>query len=75
MESAILAKEAMRLSPLERAHIIDALWRSLDPVDQEAIDQAWLKESQDRLQAYRAGEFKAMDGDEVVRSIVDELSK
>ena len=75
MESAILAKEALRLTPFERAQIIDALWQSLDPAEQKAIDQAWLKESQDRLKAFRAGELKAVDGEETIRSIADELGK
>ena len=40
MDSAILAKEALKLSALEKAQIIDALWRSLDPAEQTAVDQA-----------------------------------
>ncbi|MGA9453778.1 MAG: addiction module protein [Verrucomicrobiia bacterium] len=75
MERLILAKEALRLSPFERAQIIDALWQSLDPVEQTAIDQAWLKESQDRLKAFRAGELKSLDGEETIHSIADELGK
>jgi len=47
MDSAVLAKEALRLPAEERAHIIDALWESLDPATQTAIDQSWLRESQD----------------------------
>jgi putative addiction module component (TIGR02574 family) len=59
MDSAILANEALKLPPLERAQIIDALWNSLDPAKRDAIDQAWLLESQDRLAAFRAGQLKA----------------
>jgi hypothetical protein len=40
MDSAMLANEALKLHPLERAHIIDALWSSLDPAEQAAIDRA-----------------------------------
>jgi putative addiction module component (TIGR02574 family) len=75
MDTAILAKEILQLSPLEKAQIIDALWQSLDPVEQKAIDQAWLKESHDRLNAYRAGELKALDGEETIHSISGELGK
>jgi putative addiction module component (TIGR02574 family) len=73
MDSAILAKEALKLPPLERAQIIDALWSSLDPAEQDAIDQAWLLESQDRLAAFRAGQVTAINGEEALRAIEDEL--
>jgi putative addiction module component (TIGR02574 family) len=69
MDSAILANEALKLPPLERAQIIDALWSSLDPAEQNAIDQAWLLESQDRLAAFRAGQLTAINGEEALRAI------
>jgi putative addiction module component (TIGR02574 family) len=75
MDSAILAKEALQLTPFEKAQIIDALWQSLDPAEQESVDRAWLAESRDRLQAFRAGELKALDGEEALRSIASELGK
>ena len=73
MDSAILASEALKLPPLERARIIDALWNSLDPVEQDAIDKAWLLESQDRLAAFRAGQLTAINGEEALRAIEDQL--
>ena len=73
MDSAVLAKEALRLPALERAQIIDALWESLDPAAQTAIDQAWLRESQDRLKAYREGKLPADDGEKTLRAIEAEL--
>jgi len=75
MDSAILAKEALQLTPFERAQIIDTLWRSLDPAEQESVDRAWLAESRDRLRAFRAGELKSLDGEETLRSIASELGK
>ena len=65
----------MKLPPLERAQIIDALWRSLDPVEQDAVDRAWLLESQDRLAAFRAGELQAVNGEEALRAIEGELKR
>ena len=73
MDSVILANEALKLPPLERAQIIDALWSSLDPAEQKTIDQAWLLESQDRLAAFRAGQLTAINGEEALRAIEDEL--
>ena len=75
MDSAILANEALKLPPLERAQIIDALWRSLDPVEQDTVDRAWLIESQDRLAAFRAGQLTAINGEEALRAIEDELKQ
>jgi putative addiction module component (TIGR02574 family) len=69
MDSAILSKEALKLSPLERAHLIDELWRSLDPAEQVSVDRAWLEESRDRLQAFREGKLKALEGEATLREI------
>jgi Putative addiction module component len=73
VDSAILANEALKPPPLERAQIIDALRSSLDPAEQNTIDKAWLLESQDRLAAFRAGQLTAIDGEEALRAIEDEL--
>jgi putative addiction module component (TIGR02574 family) len=75
MESAILAKEALQLTPFEKAQVIDALWQSLDLADQKTVDRAWLAESQERLKAFRAGQIKALDGEAAIRSIAAELGK
>ena len=62
MDSVLLQEADLKLSPFERAQLIDALWQSLDPAEQTAIDHAWLEESKDRLAAYRQGEIEAIDG-------------
>lgn len=69
MDSVILANEALKLPAWERAQIIDALWRSLDSAEQSSIDQAWLAKSHDRLQAYREGKLKALEGEGTLRAI------
>ena len=68
-----MKNEVLKLTAEEKARMIDALWRSLDPANQETIDRAWLAESRDRLRAFRAGELKALDGDESLNSIEAEL--
>jgi len=55
--------------------MIDALWQSLDPTEQKAIDLAWLAESQDRLRAFREGRIEAVDGGTAIDSIEAELKK
>jgi putative addiction module component (TIGR02574 family) len=69
MDSVILAHEALKLPAWERARIIDTLWRSLDPAEQVSLDQEWLRESQERLQACREGKLHATDGEQVLREI------
>jgi putative addiction module component (TIGR02574 family) len=75
MDSAVLTQEALRLSPWERAQVIDALWQSLDPVEQTAIDQAWLAESRDRLRACREGKLKTLEGEPTLRAIESQLRR
>ncbi|MEJ0088246.1 MAG: addiction module protein [Limisphaerales bacterium] len=75
MDGAILEKEVLKLSAVEKAQIIDTLWQSLDPAGQKSIDRAWLAESQDRLKAFRAGEIKALDGESTLQSIESELDR
>jgi putative addiction module component (TIGR02574 family) len=75
MDSASLANEALKLPPSERAQIIDTLWHSMDSTDQDAVDKAWLRESQDRLAAFRAGQLRAVSGEDALRSIEDDLKK
>jgi len=71
----LLKEEALKLSPFERAQLIDALWQSLDPVEQQAIDQAWTEESKDRLDAYRRGEVEALDGESALSELKGTLSQ
>ena len=75
MDSVILTSEALKLSAWERAQMIDTLWRSLDSAEQESIDQAWIAESRRRLKAYREGKLEALDGEQVLRKIEDDLSR
>ncbi|NER00106.1 MAG: addiction module protein [Cyanothece sp. SIO2G6] len=75
MDSILLKEAALKLSPFERAQLIDALWQSLDPSEQSEIDQAWLKESSDRLSAYHRGEIEAVDGESVISELRGKLSR
>jgi putative addiction module component (TIGR02574 family) len=75
MSGPALEKEAMKLSAEEKAHMIDALWRSLDPVEQESVDHAWLVESRDRLNAFRAGKLNALEGEAVLKEVEAEFKR
>jgi putative addiction module component (TIGR02574 family) len=75
MDSILLKEAALKLSPFERAQLIDALWQSLDPVEQAEIDQAWVAESSDRLGAYQRGEIEAVDGESALSELRGKLSR
>lgn len=50
-------REAMGLTPMERAELIDALLRSFDPKADEEIADAWRAEAESRIDAFDAGEL------------------
>ena len=69
MDEVILAKEAMRLPPRERALLADALLVSLDDEVTKEIEAEWVAEAEDRLEAYSKGEIVANDGPAILKSI------
>ncbi len=52
-------KEALTLSPSEKAQLIDKLISTLDESDKK-IDELWTKEAEDRINAYDQGKIKAI---------------
>jgi putative addiction module component (TIGR02574 family) len=75
MDSILLREAVLKLSPFERAQLIDALWQSLDPSEQTDIDRAWVKESKDRLNAYHQGEVEAVDGEHALADLKNKLAQ
>lgn len=51
--------EALQLTLVDRAALIDELLSSLQQPD-ERVDALWTQEAEERLKAYRAGELKAI---------------
>lgn len=51
--------DAMNLSPVKRAKLIDQLLSSLDKPDTE-IDKKWKKEAENRLKAVREGKIRSV---------------
>jgi putative addiction module component (TIGR02574 family) len=58
--------QALSLSPLDRAALVEKLLASLDQPD-SAIDKLWAKEAEDRIDAYEAGEMEAISAEEVFK--------
>lgn len=52
--------EALCLPPIERAELIEELFFSFDGDDRKTIDSLWAQEAEDRIEAFRRGEFSAI---------------
>ena len=63
--SRAIIEQAKQLSALEKLEVVDALLASVDKPDAE-VDKQWANEAEDRLAAYRRGEVKALDLNQVL---------
>ncbi len=61
--------EAMKLSPLERAELIEKLLASFSFPDRAAIDERWATETEDRIDAYERGEIGSKRAADVLARI------
>lgn len=64
-ESENVLREALELSPTERAALVDRLITSLDKPD-DAIDQVWRKEIAARVRAYRSGAAATVSAEDIL---------
>ena len=60
-----LIDEALKLTPAARIKLVDEILDSLDETD-DSIDLLWAREVEDRIRAYRRGELKTVDLDELL---------
>jgi putative addiction module component (TIGR02574 family) len=65
MDVDTITKEALALTPKKRAELVDRLLLSLDETA-EAVDALWVKESEDRINAYESGRLKAVSLEDVL---------
>lgn len=63
LEQQIL-KEALTLAPKNRASLVEKLLASLDQPD-KSIDELWAMEAENRIDAYEAGNVKAISAEQV----------
>lgn len=64
-DSKAVIEQASQLTVMEKLEVVDALLASVDKPDPE-IDRLWAVEAEDRLAAYRQGEIKALELNEVL---------
>lgn len=60
-----LSAAARKLSPAERAELVDQILDSLD-ASGTSTESEWTKEAEDRLSAYRRGEIRSLSLSEVL---------
>ena len=65
VETQEILDRALKLSAVEKAHLVDELLSSLDKPD-EAIDALWRKEVEDRITAYNTGHLRAVSLEQVL---------
>jgi len=74
MDNVTLEREALKLSPYEKVHLVDSLLNSLDGDMDREIEQAWADESEKRYSAYKAGKIEAVEGSQVIEGMRQELA-
>jgi len=65
IETQEILDQALKLSAVNRARLIDKLLASLDKPD-EAIDALWRQEVEDRIVAYNTGHLRAVSLEQVL---------
>ena len=64
-EAERILEEAKKLSPLDRAQLLENLYQSFDNDENEAINKAWGVEVEERLNAYKSGQLDSVSADVV----------
>lgn len=72
-ESRKIEEQAQDLSAKERARLALKLIESLDPGEDEDVEELWLDEAESRLANYDAGKTEARPADEVFAEIDKKL--
>lgn len=58
-------KEAMELSPADRARLAERLLETLDESEDADVEEQWLEEAERRYRDYRAGKIGSTPADKV----------
>lgn len=64
-----ILQQALRLNPVERAELIEQLFRSFEPAPDARVDAAWKDEAESRIRAYEAGKIPADSAEAVFARI------
>ena len=61
--------EALKLSPVERAELVENLLSSFEFQSRKTIDALWAQEAEDRINAFERGEMAAIPAKDVFADI------
>ncbi len=67
MDATTIESEAMKLTDEERAHLASRLLSSLSPVPED-LKEAWVREADDRMEAFHKGQLTSESGPEVLEN-------
>ena len=68
-QAQAIFNEVLLWPPIERASLIEALLSSFDAASRKAVDVAWARESESRIDAYETGQLRSVPLTEVVDRI------
>lgn len=68
-------RQALGLSPKDRAEIVERLLASFQTPPDPLLDELWAREAEDRLDAYDRGELGAVPAEQVFARIRRERAK
>lgn len=60
-----ILRDALNLSPVERAELVERILASFSFPERQTIDALWATEVEDRIDAFEAGELKSKPAAEV----------
>lgn len=60
-----ILEEALKLSPVERAELVESLLSSFEFHSRKTIDALWAQEAEDRIDAFERGEMTAIPAEQV----------
>ncbi len=70
MENNIqLFDQALAMSPIDKAALIDKLFQSFDTGQQQSVAQTWADEAESRIDAYNAGKITARPFTEMLKDL------
>ncbi len=59
--------EALKLSPIEKAELVENVLSSFDLPAKKINEELWAKEAEDRIDAYERGEMKSIPAKKVFK--------
>jgi putative addiction module component (TIGR02574 family) len=70
-----ILKDALALPPNERAELLERLLVSFQSAPDSKLDELWIREAEERLDAYDRGELEAVPMEEVFERIKQRRAK